>query len=266
MCVQNAVSNANTSLPVMVYIHEGGFFSGSIHTLFRGPHYFMDSGDVILVLMTYRLGVMGETLGALTASTSESNSFSLSAGFLSTLDEAAPGNLGLKDQNLALKWVKENIEFFGGDPDSITIFGASAGGVSVQMHMMSPASRGLFNRAICMSGLATAPFNEPTKDPLSLAKRQAEVVGIENIDSLSTQELVQKLREVNASLLVGSVDELKYWSIDPLILYRPVIEKSLPGAFFTRHPVEVWENGDFEQVPWMTGVTVNDGNVRTAGN
>lgn len=192
--------------------------------------------------------------------------FTSLTGFLSTNDDAAPGNFGLKDQNLALKWIKENIENFGGNPNSITIFGASAGGASAQMHMMSPLSRGLFNRAICMSGLATAPFNEPTKDPLSLAKRQAEVVGIDNIEGLSTRELIQKLRAVNASLLIDSIDALKFWSIDPLVLYRPTIERNLTGAFMTRHPTELWESGDFEQVPWMTGVTSNDGNVRSAGN
>lgn len=55
----NTSAKRNSSLPVIVYIHEGGFFSGSIHTLLRGPHYFMDTQQVIMVLMTYRLGVLG---------------------------------------------------------------------------------------------------------------------------------------------------------------------------------------------------------------
>lgn len=63
-------------------------------------------------------------------------------GFLSTLDDAAPGNYGLKDQVLALKWVRDNIFHFGGDKDSVTIFGQSAGAVSVHYHMLSPQSRG----------------------------------------------------------------------------------------------------------------------------
>lgn len=242
--LQNTSAKKNSSLPVIVYIHEGGFFSGSIHTLFRGPHYFMDTQQVIMVLMTYRLGVLG---------------------FLSTGDEASPGNFGLKDQTLALKWIKRNIKAFGGDPDSITIMGASAGGASVHMHMMSPLSEGLFNRAIAMSGLGTAPYNEPTINPLALAKRQAEVVGIENIDRLSTTELIDKLRDIDVSVLVNSIDELKLWSVDPITLYRPVIEPKAAGAFMFEHPAAIWTRGAFKQVPWMTGIVPNEGNVRAAG-
>jgi carboxylesterase type B len=66
----------------------------------------------------------------------------LLAGFLSTGDTAAPGNFGLKDQVAALRWVRDNIDVFGGNPDSVTLFGESAGGSSVHYHMLSPLSRG----------------------------------------------------------------------------------------------------------------------------
>lgn len=143
--------------------------------------------------------------------------------------------------------------------------GASAGAVSVHMHMMSPLSAGLFHRGVIMSGLATAPYNEPTPNPLALAKRQAEVVGIENIDRLSTAELVDKLREIDVSVLVNSVGELKIWSVDPITLYRPVIENKSDGAFLTEHPAIIWQRGTFKQIPWMTGIVPNDGSVRAAG-
>jgi juvenile-hormone esterase len=69
-------------------------------------------------------------------------SFSIVSGFLSTKDEAAPGNYGLLDQNMALKWVRDNIQFFGGDPNNVTIFGQSVGGASVHYHMLSQRSTG----------------------------------------------------------------------------------------------------------------------------
>lgn len=183
---------------------------------------------------------------------------------MSTGDESSPGNFGLKDQVLALKWVKRNIKAFGGDPNSITLLGASAGAVSVHMHMLSPMSEGLFNRGILMSGLATAPYNEPTPHPLALAKRQAEVVGIENIDHLSTTELVNKLRDIDVSVLMNSVGELKLWSVDPITLYRPVIESQPNGAFMQEHPAITWSRGTFKHIPWMTGIVPNDGSVRAA--
>lgn len=73
-------------------------------------------------------------------------------------DEHLPGNNGLKDQNIALKWVQENISKFGGDPGKVTIFGNSAGGSSVSFHMLSPQSAGLFHAAIMQSGSALSPW------------------------------------------------------------------------------------------------------------
>lgn len=220
-----------------------------------------------MVLMTYRLGVLGmpnNDVFLLARFWLITFSF-VWKGFLSTGDSASPGNFGMKDQSLALKWIKRNIKAFGGNPDSITIMGASAGGSSVHMHMMSPLSEGLFHRAIAMSGLATAPFNEQTPNPLALAKRQAEVVGIDNIDQLSTSELIDKLRSIDVSVLVNSVDELKIWSVDPLTLYRPVVEPNLDGAFLTENLATSWARGSFKHVPWMTGVVPNEGIVRAGG-
>ncbi|XP_025083553.1 cholinesterase 2-like isoform X2 [Pomacea canaliculata] len=115
--------------PVMVWIHGGGFIMGDAAS-FR-PTKLVADNDVIVVTIQYRLGVFG---------------------FLSTGDATAPGNYGLWDQRLALVWVKENIRAFGGDPDLVTIFGESAGGMSVGFHVISPVSTGLFKRAIAQSG------------------------------------------------------------------------------------------------------------------
>uniref|UniRef100_A0A1Q3FSN1 Carboxylic ester hydrolase n=1 Tax=Culex tarsalis TaxID=7177 RepID=A0A1Q3FSN1_CULTA len=230
-------------LPVMVYIHGGGFFAGGASPSIIGPEYFMDTRRVILVTFQYRLGVFG---------------------FLSTGDEVAPGNFGLKDQVMALQWVKQNIASFGGNPDLVTIFGQSAGGASVHMHMISPMSEGLFARAIMMSGNAIAPWNIPTEDPLSLARRQAKAVNIAHAENLSSKQLVDALRNVNASELAESIDKLKFWSIDPLTVYRPVVEPFSPinGAFLVEDPRISWMKGSYQKIPWMTGYLPNDGAVR----
>ncbi|XP_049808718.1 fatty acyl-CoA hydrolase precursor, medium chain-like [Schistocerca nitens] len=105
--------------PVMVWIHGGGFVGGA--ATFYEYGYLLDH-DIVLVAINYRIG---------------------SLGFLSTGDEISPGNYGLKDQVLALRWVQENIEAFGGDPGSVTIFGESAGGASTHYLMLSPLARAL---------------------------------------------------------------------------------------------------------------------------
>uniref|UniRef100_A0A182QXN1 Carboxylic ester hydrolase n=1 Tax=Anopheles farauti TaxID=69004 RepID=A0A182QXN1_9DIPT len=229
-------------LPVIVYIHGGGFFSGTASPLVVGPEYIMDSRRAILVTIQYRLGVLG---------------------FLSTGDTVAPGNFGLKDQTLALQWVKRNIRQFGGNDRLITIVGQSAGATSVHMHMISPQSRGLFKRAIMMSGNSLVPWNIPTEDPMALARATAGVVEVEDAERLSSRKLIAKLRAVDAEKLVGSTHLLKQWSIDPLTLYRPVVEsRNSPSAFLTEPPKESWANGNYQQVPWMAGFVPNEGAVR----
>lgn len=102
-----------------VYIHGGLFINGG-SDLWR-PNYFMDTGDVVLVTINYRLAALG---------------------FLSTADGVIRGNQALKDQSLALKWINQNIKAFGGDPDLVTVFGESAGGVGAHFQMLSPMSKG----------------------------------------------------------------------------------------------------------------------------
>lgn len=228
-------------LPVMVYIFGGGFFSGSANPYIHGPEYFMDTQQVILVTVAYRLGALG---------------------FLSTGDESCPGNFGFKDQNLALKWIQQHIKAFGGDPNRVTIFGQSAGGVSVHMHMLSPLSEGLFNQAIVMSGNAAAPYNKAPKDPLQQTKDQAKFCGIENANKMKSEQLIKALRKVNATTLVDSGDEFKYWHVDPLVTFRPAIEPDIEGAFMTRDPKEIIRTGEYRHVPWMTGFVPSEGAVR----
>ncbi|XP_070550993.1 cocaine esterase-like [Ptychodera flava] len=125
--VYSPVTNS-TNLPVMVWIHGGGFSRGSATNdgMYDGTA-LAAIGDVIVVSLNYRLFALG---------------------FFSTGDEHAPGNYGLLDQLAALKWVQRNIAAFGGDADRVTVFGESAGAISVDYLLLSPMSDGLFHRAI----------------------------------------------------------------------------------------------------------------------
>ena len=118
---------------VMVYIHGGAFITGGGSSTTFGPGYLLGN-DVVVVAINYRLGALG---------------------FLATDDKAVTGNMGIKDQQLALKWVQNNIAGFGGDPSKVTIFGDDAGGASVSIHVMSPGSEGKFLIGRCNMSLKT---------------------------------------------------------------------------------------------------------------
>jgi para-nitrobenzyl esterase len=136
-----APRSPTASLPVMVWVHGGGFERGSGSTpVFDGTH--MASRDVVVVTINYRLGIFG--LFAHPALTAESA-------------HHASGNYAILDQIAALKWVRTNIAAFGGDPSRVTIFGESAGSRSVALLVATPLARGLFHRAIGQSGGAFAP-------------------------------------------------------------------------------------------------------------
>lgn len=118
-----------TDLPVLVWIHGGGFKSGAANSPITDPYRFAREG-VVCVSISYRLGVEG----------------------FAHLPGSDP-NRGLADQQAALRWVQDNIAAFGGDPKRVTIAGQSAGGGSVLAHLVAPGSHGLFQAAICMSGV-----------------------------------------------------------------------------------------------------------------
>ncbi|EGW00046.1 Carboxylesterase 7 [Cricetulus griseus] len=129
-----AHANNDSNLPVMVWIPGGGFETGSA-SIFDGSA-LAAYEDVLIVSIQYRLGIFG---------------------FFNTQDQHARGNWAFYDQLAALLWVKENIKFFGGNPDSVTIFGGSAGAISISSLVISPLSKGLFHRAIMESGVAIIP-------------------------------------------------------------------------------------------------------------
>ncbi|XP_068144409.1 juvenile hormone esterase-like [Drosophila tropicalis] len=231
---------SESPLPVMVYIHGGGFIGGSAGPLVSGPEYFMDSQAVILVTVSYRVGVFG---------------------FLSTGDGNMPGNFGLKDQNMALKWVQDNIHYYGGDQQKVTLFGHGIDGIATHLHLMSNMSAGLFHRVISMSGTAIAP-TAINRNPLEQARNVAEFCRIPNANNMSEAELTDALKYVDADVLVNAGDGFKYWDADPLHIYRPVIESANQDAFLTAEPELLMEQGNYIKVPWLLGSVPSDGAVR----
>ncbi|XP_021201298.3 esterase FE4 isoform X1 [Helicoverpa armigera] len=225
-------------LPVMVWIHGGGFYTGSGDSDFYGPEFFM-AHDVILVTINYRLEVLG---------------------FLCLDTEEVPGNAGLKDQVLALKWVKQNIAAFGGDPNNITIFGCSAGSASVSCHLVSKMSANLFNKAICQSGVC---LNEWSYN-IYARQRAFQLGKLLGKETDNPTELLEFLRTVPASSLVNiqlPILELQYNDLLDSILFGPVVEKAglEENKFLSDLPIELVKKGQMAKVPVILGYTSGDG-------
>jgi para-nitrobenzyl esterase len=149
--------------PVMVWIHGGAFLLGSAR-IYTGAH-LAEQGDIVVVAINYRLGALGfvnfgEALG----------------------DERAASNPGLRDQVAALRWVRDNIAAFGGDPDRVTVAGESAGSVSVSMLMQSPEAQGLFRGAIMQSGALTLGHDREMS--LKVARHYLDVTGARTLEAL----------------------------------------------------------------------------------
>lgn len=168
-------------LPVMVFFHGGGWQCGSGISGFYGPDFLLEH-DIVLVSGNFRVGPLG---------------------FLSTGQEDCPGNNGLKDQVLILQWIRENIDRFGGDPNSVTVFGESAGGASGTYLMMSPLAKGLFHRVISQSGVNLDSWAAPAHKGVAPARaiRLGEIVGckIEKSEKLRWPRLIECLREKPAA-------------------------------------------------------------------
>ncbi|KAK5647001.1 hypothetical protein RI129_005465 [Pyrocoelia pectoralis] len=179
---------------------------------------------------------------------------------MSTGDLVLPGNNGLKDQNLALRWVKNNIRYFGGNPDRITIFGQSAGGASTHFHTLSPLSRDLISGAIIQSGTALAPWAITLK-PLDNAKRLANYL---NCPTSSSEAIVECLKTVHSYEIVKQDTRFMEYSFHPMIPFKAVIEPEHEGAFLSEDPSEIIKLMKNAQIPLMTGLTTEDGAIGTA--
>ena len=219
-----------SGLPVLVFIHGGGFFFGSGDSDEYGPHYFMDEA-VVLVTFNSRLGPFG---------------------FFTTHDADAPGNYGLLDQVLLLHWVQDNIAAFGGDPKLVTVFGQSAGGSSVSLLVLSPLAKDLFHHAISQSGASFSSFAASGRRR-GLAKKLAKELGCMQTDG---KVLVSCIRQVPADIILDALAAIGEGN-KPGFLPRMDRERMHP--LLPEEPRFLLETGKFNFVPWMSGMTSMEG-------
>ena len=222
-------SRRGRGLPVMVFVHGGGFFFGRGDSDRHGPDYLMDE-EVVLVTFNYRLGVFG---------------------FLTTHDAAAPGNYGMLDQVLLLEWVRDNIAAFGGDPQRVTVFGQSAGGASVSLLVLSPLTKGLFQHAISQSGASLTPF-AASGWKLGLAQGFAQYL---NCSTSSTTIMIDCIRSASEDELMNASLTLQTF----MNAFRPRVDSEAEVPFLPKDPRLLLESGEFNLVPWINGVTEEEG-------
>jgi para-nitrobenzyl esterase len=227
-----AAGQTDKKLPVAMWIHGGGFREGfAFEPEMDGGEEWATSG-VILVSVTYRLGVLGFFSHPLLSSESV---------------HGVSGNYGLLDQIAALKWIHNNIEQFGGDPNNITIFGQSAGAGSVQALCASPLSKNLIKHAISMSGGGLGNFRlgggsldtvqAANKDMMDYFKKAT----LKEMRALSFDALLQMSKEYSEA-----TKKRMFWS--------PIVDNYVSEGTFS----EVAKAGKIADIPYMFGFTAND--------
>lgn len=232
-------STTRSSFPVLVLLHGGAFMFGRA-TLY-GHEYLMRQGSLVVVKISYRVGPLG---------------------FLSTGDKDLPGNFGLKDQRLALEWVRKNIVHFGGRPENIVLIGHSAGGASVHLQTLRHDFGQLAKAAVSVSGNALDPW-VVQRGARRRAFELGRLLGCGQLDDSAA--LKKCLKSIPASEVVTAVKDFLIFSYFPFTPFGPVVEPpDAPDAFLTQHPSEVIMSGKFSEIPWVASYTTEDGGYNAA--
>lgn len=232
--------DSNRKIPVMVWIHGGGLMIGFSHQ-YDGA-WLATSGDVIVVTLNYRLDALG---------------------FLALDHPASLGNYGLWDQKLALQWVQANIASFGGDPNTVTIFGESGGGWSVSLLSLIPSNKGLFHRVIAQSGVTSDQSLTPKNSKIT-NERLIKFAGNTQCPVNDMYKFVDCLRQKDYDdVLVNFFDTEKMPKdkFDLLFLpHSPVVD----GELYKNNPLTELNDVSsdtskfFRSLDFMTGYTSNE--------
>lgn len=224
--------NGTEPKAVVCWIFGGSFIHGQNTKEYYSPDYLIEE-DLVVVSINYRLGALG---------------------FLALQNKNASGNAGLKDQNLALKWVRDNIQNFGGDPKKVTLLGVSAGSASVGYHMLSKQSKDLFRSTILMSGVPLCfwAFDRP-REARTKAINIARKLGFKGF---TTKKLLEFYYHVDVQRMTEVVNNFSFIDV-PL---QPVLEdaKYVPDAFLSECSLKKYISGDFNHGPVMLGYTKNE--------
>ncbi|WNS44425.1 carboxylesterase/lipase family protein [Paenibacillus sp. MMS20-IR301] len=229
--IWSPAAEEDAGLPVMVWIHGGTFVTGAgSQPMFDGTE-MARNGNVVLVTINYRLGPLGFL-------------------HLSPLGSGLGSNLGLLDQIAALEWVQGNIAAFGGDPQQVTVFGESAGSMSIAALLAMPAAKGLFSQAILESGAAQ-----------SLSGQQGEEIAAAFMAELGVQAggSLELLHSLPAQRIMEAAGRMAYkLSGDSMSMYfQPVIEPStLP-----QEPAQAIREGAASGIPLLIGTNLHEGNL-----
>ncbi|XP_031632505.1 venom carboxylesterase-6-like [Contarinia nasturtii] len=215
-------SKTNKKLPVLFWIHGGAYLEGDGSDLYQGADFLMEH-NVVFVSINYRLGPFG----------------------FANFDTAGyTGNMGLKDQRLALKWVKENIASFGGDAESITVIGESAGGASVHFQLMSDACQ-YVNRAVMMSGSAFNywSYYKENNNVNVLKEAFKEELG----DKTSPEDILNFMRDAPVDVIVAKTPAFDLSATSLVFFWTPVVEdkKKAVEPILTQRPHEIYAQNKF---------------------
>nr|XP_050860109.1 esterase FE4-like isoform X2 [Vespula vulgaris] len=264
----------NVKYPVLVFIHGGAFNVGSNNSTFLPATYWADQ-QVILVVINYRLGPLG---------------------FFSLANSASPGNYGLKDMTMALKWVVENIESFGGDRSSVTLMGQSAGAAAVHILALSKKTEGLFDKYILHSGSALAAWavhpkhiirkvSEDMADDLGCSKK-FDTTNSNTLDNNVTEindnieedyiyknynntfvnydlEMIECMRSLDAKKILMKLSNLYAQNKYHYCFFGPTIEDESSDAILTMFPMEIIKKQLFRDIPCIIGVVQDEGLLKT---
>ena len=234
--IATPAKSASDKLPVMVWIHGGGFqtewYGGDLWK-------YLAMRDVVIVSVEYRTGALG---------------FMAHPELTKENPEGHSGNYGILDQIYALQWVQRNIQNFGGDPSNVTIFGESAGAISCSILCASPLAKGLFHRCISQSGGSFAPWSDnPRSLGMDASQKGAEQQGLAFQQHLKKKNLKQ-LRQMDAmSLCDGNVGFGGFW---------PCVD----GYVICDDQYRLYERGEYNDVPVIVMTNSDEGALFTPGN